>query len=144
MVDEQVAILERRLPSKQLLPPSTLLDHMINNIDTIASKPNDVVQQSTSTTSLSHQLEKMKQLKHDIIYQSITTGRKIIESFGKVVLDEKQKYSFNENGDVSPQENQTAVINAIEIRRLHMIKRVKYMTEQKLVVYFNDNQSYKT
>ncbi len=33
MIDEQIAILEHRLTSKQVPPTSTLLDHMVDDID---------------------------------------------------------------------------------------------------------------
>jgi hypothetical protein len=71
------------------------------------------------------------------------SGHQMTENFMKIVLDEKQKYSINEDNDRLPSENQIVVINAIETRRLHMIKRAKYMNKRQLALYFNDNQSNK-
>ncbi|CAF1265822.1 unnamed protein product [Rotaria sordida] len=39
MIGEQVEIMERCLTSQQLLPTSTLLDHMLNNINTLSIFP---------------------------------------------------------------------------------------------------------
>lgn len=109
---------------------------MINNIDGIVSESNDINEQPRLTTSSSQQSEKMEQLKHDIIHQSIITGREMIESCKKVALEEKRKYSINENGNDYLQENHSMVINAIETRQSHMIQRAKYTTNHKLATYF--------
>jgi hypothetical protein len=61
------------------------------------------------------------------------------ENFVKIVRDEQQRHSFNRNDDESQSEKQVSVINAIETRRLHMIKRAKYITQQKLATYFKQN-----
>ncbi len=74
MIDEQVAILKHHFKSKQLSPASTLLDPMIDNIDTVIAKPDNLIKQTTKTTSASDQLEEMDQLKHDIIQQSVITS----------------------------------------------------------------------
>ena len=139
MIDEQVAILECRLTSKQLSPASTLLDRLIDNIDTTLVKTNDVNDQTASTPFPSDQFEKMGQLKHDIVQQSIITGRQMAEGFVKIVLDEKEKYYFKESDDESQSEMQLAGFNAIETRRLHMIQRAKCITVQKLATYFKQN-----
>ncbi|CAF3262876.1 unnamed protein product, partial [Rotaria sp. Silwood2] len=68
-MNEQVSILEHRLTSKQLPPASTVLDHIIDNIDTILAKSNDIIKEHTSSNSLSVQLESMNQFKHDITQQ---------------------------------------------------------------------------
>ena len=114
-MNEQIIIMEHRLTPKRALPASTLLTHMINHIDT-------------------HKIGQMEQLKHDIIHQSIITGRQMNESFMKTIGNKKQKYSFNSNDN-----NDTIVINAIERRRLHIIKRMEYVINYKLTNGFNIN-----
>ncbi|CAF4171564.1 unnamed protein product, partial [Adineta steineri] len=99
MLDEQVALSEKRRSSKQVPPASVLLDYMIHHIDIMLSKPKDTIEQNALTNVSHDQLEKINQLKHDII-------------------------QF---------EMQSAVINAIEARRLHMIKRAKYLLQHKLI-----------
>jgi len=138
-MDEQVAILERRLTSKELPPASTLLDRTIDSIETILANPNDVTEGNVLITSSSHQFEKMNQMKHDLIHQSILAGRETIATYMKTILAEKQKCSFNKNINDSWSDIQVAVINAIETRRLHMIERAKYITQQKLATYFKYN-----
>jgi hypothetical protein len=81
----------------------------------------------------------MNQFKNDIIHQGIITGRQMGENFVKLVHAEQQKCCFNRNDDESQSEKQVSVIDAIETRRLHMIKRAKYITQQKLATYFKQN-----
>ena len=131
-MEEDIAILEHRLTSKQLPPATTLLDQLINNIDAMIAESNDDFESTTSINSSSLQLKKMDQLKQDIIHHSIITGHQMIENFKKIILDEKQKCLFHKSQDESPSDMQRAIVNAIETRQLHMIKRAKYMTIQKL------------
>ncbi|CAF1178232.1 unnamed protein product [Rotaria sordida] len=74
MMSEQMAILEYCLTSKQLPLASTLLDHMLDNINTIILKSRALMEQNKTTNFSSHQFKKMNQLKHDIIHQSVITS----------------------------------------------------------------------
>jgi hypothetical protein len=138
-MDEQVAILEHHLNSNQLLPPSNLLDHIINNIKImlLTQAQDTIEQQNASITTSFDCLEKLGQYKHDVIQQSVITGRKISDSLAKIVLDEKQKYCRSENDAKAQSEWWVAVINAMETRRLHMIERAEYMTKHKLASFFD-------
>ncbi len=53
MIDEQVAILEHRLTSKQVRPASTLQNHMIDDIDSIIRN-----QQTASNNRSPYQFDK--------------------------------------------------------------------------------------
>ncbi len=55
IINEQLAILEHRLTSKQLPPASTLLDRILDNIDANLAQQKHTVEQnsSSSTTTLS-------------------------------------------------------------------------------------------
>ncbi|CAF4366119.1 unnamed protein product, partial [Rotaria sordida] len=70
----QMAILDHRLISKQLPSASTLLDHMLDNINTIILKSRALVEQNKTANFSFHQFKKMNQLKHDIIHQSVITS----------------------------------------------------------------------
>ncbi|CAF1306853.1 unnamed protein product [Adineta steineri] len=129
MINEQVAILEKRLSSKQTPPPSTLLDHMIDDIDKVLSTPNDVIEQNVSTNFPNDQLEKMNQLKHDIIQQSIITATNMSKNY----LDMSLNRNYEESQTT---EIQNAVLKAMETRRLHMMKRAQYLLQYKLASYF--------
>jgi hypothetical protein len=122
--------LEHRLTSKQLSPASALLDHIIVDIDIIRRKQHNAIEQAASNNHSSYQFDKMSQFKHDLIHQSIITGRSMGESFVKIVRDKQQKYSFNRNDDESPSQKQVSAIKAIETRRLRMIKRAEYITKK--------------
>jgi hypothetical protein len=139
MIDEQVAILEHRLMSKQVPPASSLLDHKIDDIDIIIRNQQDAIEQDASNNRSSYQFDKMNQFKNDIIQQTIIISCQMGENFVKIVRDEQQIHSFNRNDDESQSDKQVSAINAIETRRLHMIKWAKYITQQKLPTYFKQN-----
>ncbi|CAF1459241.1 unnamed protein product [Adineta steineri] len=129
MINEQVATLEQRRSSKQFPPPSTLLDHMIDHIDEVLSTSNDAIEQNISTNITQDQFQKMNQLKHDIIQQSIITAANMSKNYFDITL--------NKNYDESQSsENHNAVIHAMETRRLYMIKRAEYLLQYKLASYF--------
>ncbi len=66
-MDEHVGTLEHRRMSTKLQPIFTLLDHMIDNIDTMPAQRNNPARHSPLSTSLSNPFEKVQQFKHDII-----------------------------------------------------------------------------
>ncbi|CAF4173084.1 unnamed protein product [Rotaria sordida] len=84
MTEQQVTILKYRFTSNQLPPAFTLLDHMIDNIDRTLAKSNNIIEQNASSISTSDQLEKLSQVKHDIIQQSIITGDKMKRNFRNI------------------------------------------------------------
>jgi hypothetical protein len=86
MIDEQVAILKHRLTSKQVPPASTLLDHMIDDIDIIIRNQQHAIEQNASNNRSSYQFHKMNQFKNDIIQQSIITSRHMGKNFVKSAL----------------------------------------------------------
>jgi hypothetical protein len=110
---------------------------MIDDIDIIITNQQNAIEQDASSNRSPYQFDKTNQFKTDIIQQSIIISCQMGENFVKIVRDEQQRHSFNRNDDESQSEKQVSVINAIETRRLHMIKRVKYITQQKLATYFN-------
>ncbi|CAF0889508.1 unnamed protein product [Rotaria sordida] len=142
MMNEQMAMLEHRLTSKQLPSASTLLDHKLDNIDTVFLKSKALMEQNKTTNFSSHQFNKMNQLKHDIIHQSVITDHQMVQKFIEIVCDEKQKYSFNQKGDESPSQIQVIVTQAVENRRLHMIQHASYITQYKFATYFKNNSTY--
>jgi hypothetical protein len=128
-----VAILERRLTARHLRPLSSIFDLMIHNIDEILIQPNDANEQFTA-----NELQRMKQLKDEVIHQSILSGLGMIESFRRIVVIEKEKYFVKSDVDASTSEWQLAVINAIESRRIHMIERAVFITQYKLATDFKN------
>ncbi|CAF1532884.1 unnamed protein product [Adineta steineri] len=136
LMNEQIAILEHHLISKQPLSASTLIDHTINRIEPSLTKSiNVMVQDDTSANILSSQSQKVNQLKHDIINQSIITAHQMPENSTHIILDKTHRLLTNKHDDQHSYEIQITVINAIENRRLHMIKRGNYMLEEKLATY---------
>jgi hypothetical protein len=109
---------------------------MITNIDTTLEKQNHNIEANESNNFSSFEFAKMDQLKHNIIHQSIITTREITENFVKTVLHEEPKCFSNKKNNQFKPEKQIAINNAIEIRRLRMIQRAKYITQYKLAKYF--------
>ncbi len=114
MIEQEIAILENLLISKQLPPASSLFDHMIDNIDTIITKSDNPMKPIGSYNLSSDEFDKINQLKTYIIHRTIITGRQMIGSLEKTILNYKQKNYFK-NPDYE------STIKAIENRRLHMI-----------------------
>jgi hypothetical protein len=112
---------------------------MIDDIDIKIRKQKNAIEQDASKNHSSYQFDKMNQFKNHIIQQNIFISREMSENSVKIVHDEQQKCSFNRNDDESQSEKQLLVINAIEIRRLHMIKQGEYITQQKLATDFKQN-----
>jgi hypothetical protein len=133
VIQEEIAILENRLHSKQLPPASSLIDHMLDDIDTRINKSDNSMEPNQSHSSSANEIGKINQLKTDIIYQTIISGRHMIESLEKIIFNEKQKKYLN-NPDYD------SIIKAIENRRLHMIQRANYIKQYKLFIYFSDNK----
>ncbi len=118
-------LLERRLIARQIKPRVTLFDLTIDEID------------ATEQTTWAD-WEKMEQLKNDIIRRCIATGRGVVETLRETMLLETGKYSVKRDVDEFVSEWQFAVINAIEIRRLHIIERASYITRFELATNFKN------
>jgi hypothetical protein len=87
MFEHEVVILERRLTARHLQPLSTIFDLMIDKIDEILMKTKNTNEQIPA-----NELERMKQLKNDIIHQSIIAGLTMVENFRRTVAIQKEKY----------------------------------------------------
>ena len=137
MIDEQIAILEHRLRTKQQLSSTaTLLDQMIINIDAILDKQEQSIQATGSNNYSSTEPAKMNQLKYDIINQSIIAARQMQANFVNTILHEQHKsFHYKKNNEFTSTK-QLAIKNAIENRRLHMTERGQYITRYKLIKYF--------
>jgi hypothetical protein len=80
MINEQLEILAHRLTSKQLPTAYTLLNRMLDNIDTNLAQQNHTVEQnssSTITSSSSNSFEQMQKFKYDIIQQSVIISQAV-------------------------------------------------------------------
>ena len=60
----------------------------------------------------------------------------MIETYTKMIYDEQKNFFLKQNADEHTFEIENGIVNAIETRRLHMIERGKYITEQKLQTCF--------
>ena len=60
----------------------------------------------------------------------------MIETYTKMIYDEQKNFFLKQNADAHTSEIENGIVNAIETRRLHMIERGKYITEQKLQTCF--------
>jgi len=128
--------MEHRLTSVSLSSTNNLFDLMLDNIDEKLTKSIDIIHQNPSTNPLPIEFEKIKQLKQDIINQSVQIGPATIETFTKTVYDEQNKFFFKKNADEHRSNMEVAMVNAIENRRSHMLERGKYVTKQKLIASF--------
>lgn len=140
-VQEQITFLEKRLTFKSIIPRSTILDGMIDDIEAKIAEEKDAVIENTTVSCLRDSSLTFQELKKDTIHRSLTSGHRMIQGLRKLVLEETEKYSLlYESSEFAP-EQLVAMIDAIEKRRSHMIEYARYKTQTKLATYFEPNQS---
>jgi alpha-D-ribose 1-methylphosphonate 5-triphosphate synthase subunit PhnL len=111
---------------------------VINNIDKQLNNSNEIIPVSTDATSSSSsstdEINRLKQLKKDIIQQTIITNREIEEGFDRIIQAEQEKFSVKNRYTESTSEWQKIVFDSIEQRRLYMITRANFILDYKLVL----------
>jgi len=125
-----------RVKSISLSYTINLFDCMSDEVDEKLTKSVGIIDQNASNTYLSIEFEKINQLKEDIVHQSVDTRRAMVELFTKIVHDEQNKFFFKKNANEHRSNMEVTILNAIEIRRSHMIERGKYVTKQNLITFF--------
>jgi vacuolar-type H+-ATPase subunit H len=132
LIEENIALLDHRLTSSKTLTPSNLVDHIMNDIDKTIDDLNATVQTSPNACSLFNEIYRLQSLKSDIIKQAIFTSRRMIEDLNTTMKKEQKKFISMNRLTGSKSEWKIKVLNAIEIRRLHMIHRVNLIIQYKL------------
>ena len=128
--------MEQRLTAISLSATTNLSDRMIDNIDTKINALQYLLSRDASDIYSSNEFEKLNQLKKDIIHQSIEVGRQMLEPFAHTIEDEQKKFFVNKYSTEQSNETEIAMVDAIQTRRLHMIQRANYITEQKIFTSF--------
>jgi len=128
--------MKHRLTSVSLSTSTDLSDRILDDIDRKITTSLDISDQNTSGVHLSIEVEKLNQLKQDIIHQGIQTSQAMVETYTKTIYDEQENFFHKQNADQHTSKIENGIVNAIETRRLHMIERGKYITEQKLGTCF--------
>ena len=140
MIAEDVALFDYRLVLTQSQTASNLLGQMIDDIDTILSNPNETVEPSTNTPTLTNEITRLQTLKKDILTQAISTSHGMIENLNTMIQEELKKYSLQNRFLESTAEWQKLVLDAIHTRQLHMIKRSKFTIGHKLAILLHKNK----
>ena len=135
-VEKQVAIMEHRRTARAVLPSSTLFERMLDDIDTQIAETVDVIDLTASRKFICSESRKLRQLKQDLIRRSITSGRVIKADYATIIQSEKQNFFVKTNTDEHTLRMHVAILDAIELRRSHMVERAKYITQQKLLSDF--------
>ena len=135
-LERQISVLEHRRTARAVLPSFTLFDRMLDNIETQIAESIGVMDLTASHSLIFVDYEKLSQLKRDIIQQSIESGRAMIVDYATTIHSEKQNFFVKTNADEHTRRMRIAVLDAIELRRLHMVKRANYLTQQKLLSHF--------
>ncbi|CAF1691221.1 unnamed protein product, partial [Adineta ricciae] len=125
IAEEEIALLQYRSQSTSLptKPISNLVHEMINNIDINLNHLHETLEMSSSKDSLSNEIEKLKSSKNNIIHHAILTLQTKIEDTNTIIQIERNKFFKRNRFTESTSQWQQMVLNAIENRRLHMIKR---------------------
>ena len=137
LIEEEIAMLEHRLTSTQSQSASNLLGCMIDDVDTLLSSWNETAEKYPLTCCLTDEIETIQTLKRDIIHQAISTSYGMAQKLNKMIQLEKNKYTLKNRLLESTSEWQHMVLNAIELRRLHIIKRANFIIKHKLATCFN-------
>ncbi|CAF1495660.1 unnamed protein product [Adineta steineri] len=130
MIQEDITRLEYRLTSTQLQSASNLIENMINDIDAR-------LKQSHQTTEQINEIKKLQDLKYDIIQQAVLTGRRMADDLTTIIEKEKKKFTLQNRFIQSTAPWQRLVLDAIDIRRQHMIKRASFINNHKLAIFSN-------
>lgn len=85
--------MNHRLTSVSLSLTNNLFDRILDDIDQKRTKSFHMLIQNTSDISSSMEFQKNSQLKEDIIYQSMESGRNMIQIY-REMIDDEQKTSF--------------------------------------------------
>lgn len=95
---------------------------MIDDID------KNITNLKQSLVVSANEIEKLEDLKRDIIRQAITTSRKIVAYWDTRINKQQNKFKMaNQLPDRAK-----IVFDTIEIRRLHMRERAQFIIEHKL------------
>ncbi|CAF1294384.1 unnamed protein product [Adineta steineri] len=130
IIQEDIALLEYRLTSTQVQSASNLIENMINDID-------NRLKQFHQTAEQFNEIKKLQDLKHDIIHQAILTSRRMADDFNTIIEKEKTKFTLENRFIQSTAPWQRLVLDAISIRRQHMIKRANLIIKHKLATFSN-------
>ena len=125
--DQEVATLKQRVYCKRLPPSYDILDHSIDNIEGMLTRP--ILDQDKRTTIASRRLKTIAQFKYDLMVLSIVTAEAIARSHGDIIADEKKK--LLDTGCAS------TIIEITESRRNNMIKRSHCIMKRKMS-FFDD------
>ncbi|CAF4115356.1 unnamed protein product [Adineta steineri] len=136
IVEEDIALLEYRLTSTQLQSASNLIENMINDIDAR-------LKQSHQTAEQINEIKKLQDLKHDIIQQAVFTSRQMANDLTKIIEKEKKKFTLQNRFIQSTAQWQKLVLDTIDKRQQHMIKRVNFIIKHKLIKLSNASKDYK-
>ena len=135
LIEEDIALLERRLTATQSQWTFNLVHQMIDHIDHSLRQLNstDEISQDGYLNS-PNEVKRLQALKSDIVQQAILTIRGMKENLNATIQIEQNKFSLKNRYMESTTGWQTRVFDAIEMRRLHMIDRANFVIRYKLAI----------
>lgn len=133
LIEQDIALLEHRLKSTQAYSSSELIHRMLDNIDLTLQEQTVTVSTCENDHSTENGIERLQNLKNDIIHQAIVTSRKLAHELNKDIQTEERKFSVKNRYIESTSEWQQMVLNIIELRRNYMIDRANYIMKHTLV-----------
>ena len=139
IIEEDIALLEHRLTSNNPQPSSNLVYRMIDDIETMLEKSNEMADTFVMKHCSCSEMIRLESLKKDLINQAIITSRGLIENHNAMIQNEQHKYSTMNKYLESTAEWQKTVLDIIEVRRVHMIQHGNYILKYKLAKSFNMN-----
>lgn len=141
-MEEQIELLKYQIHSNYLPPALNLLDNTLDHIHQILTHTKSPsINKHTQTVLTGRRLKKIGRFKYDLLELSIAASEEKIRYWNQIAEKEKSKLlkklekltSYNKlNSNLFD-----SFINAIEARKQHMIKRISYITKEKLKSFFD-------
>ncbi len=129
-----MAILKQRIYTKRLPASFGLLDHSIDNIESMLKQP--VLHRDKCATLSYRRLKIIAQFKYDMMVLAITTAVETVRSHTNIIADEKKKLiDTTTHGQVPMPKSLVQLMNAIAARQSNMVQRSQLILKQKLSVF---------
>jgi uncharacterized protein YyaL (SSP411 family) len=131
--EEDVAILKQRIYTKRLPSSFGILDHSIDNIETMLKQP--ALNQDKRATLSFRRLKIIAQFKYDLMVLSTTTAEETVRSHANIIADEKKKLIDSAGGQVPIPKSLVQLMNTTGTRQSNMMQRAQSIIKQKLSVF---------
>lgn len=124
--EEDIILFRQRFTSTKSYKNSTLIDHMLNDVENDLTETVKRLAITTDCTQVNKEIERLTNIKVNILHQAIRTSERLKQNLDKVIEIEKQKFFLNNRFIQSTANWQKNVFDAIHNRHIHMIESATF------------------